>query len=83
MAFLNYTFIHNCETVANENSKVGELLRDVTISGQAFDVLMSVNAASKDFKWDMGFEHSGKGQLAKVDGGGLYLRCKAIIGGRQ
>jgi TldD protein len=65
-----------------ENGKVGELLRDVTISGQAFDVLLSVDALSKDFKWDMGFGHCGKGQPAKVDGGGPYLRCQAIVGGR-
>jgi TldD protein len=65
------------------NGKVGEMLRGVTISGQAFDVLMSVDAVSKDFKWDMGFGHCGKWQPAKVDGGGPYIRCKAIIGGRQ
>jgi TldD protein len=65
------------------SGKVGELLRSVTISGQAFDVLMSVDAVSKDFKWDMGFGHCGKWQYAKVDGGGPYIRCNAIIGGRQ
>ena len=66
-----------------ENGKIGELLRDVTISGQAFDVLMSVDALSKDFEWDMGFGYCGKGQPAKVDGGSPYLRCQAIVGGRQ
>jgi|UniRef100_A0A7C6A8K2 TldD protein len=66
-----------------ENGKIGELLRDVTISGQAFDVLLSVDAVSKDFAWDMGYGHCGKMQPAKVDGGGPYLRCQAIIGGRQ
>ena len=66
-----------------EDGKVGELLRDVTISGQAFDVLLSVDALSKDFIWDMGWGHCGKGQPAKVDGGGPYLRCQVIIGGRQ
>ena len=66
-----------------KDGKIGELLRDVTISGQAFDVLISVDALSQDFDWDMGFGHCGKGQFAKVDGGGPYLRCKAIVGGRQ
>jgi len=65
------------------NGKVGEMLRGVTVSGQAFDVLMSIDAVSKDFKWDMGFGHCGKWQYAKVDGGGPYIRCQAIIGGRQ
>ena len=65
------------------NGKVSEMLREVTISGQAFDVLMSVDAVSKDFKWDMGFGACGKWQSAKVDGGGPYIRCEAIIGGRQ
>ncbi|MCX7784670.1 MAG: TldD/PmbA family protein [candidate division WOR-3 bacterium] len=63
--------------------KIGECYRGVTISGQAFDVLMSVDAVSQDFQWDMGFGHCGKWQPAKVDGGGPYLRCQAIIGGRQ
>lgn len=66
-----------------EDGKVGELLRDATISGQAFDVLLSVDALSQDFKWDMGSGFCGKGQPAKVDGGGPYLRCQAIVGGRQ
>ncbi|MEO0093945.1 MAG: TldD/PmbA family protein [candidate division WOR-3 bacterium] len=66
-----------------KNGKIGELLRDVTISGQAFDVLLSVDAVSKDFAWDMGYGHCGKMQPAKVDGGGPYLRCQAIVGGRQ
>lgn len=65
------------------DGKIGELLRGVTISGQAFDVLQSVDAVSKDFKWDMGAGFCGKWQYAKVDGGGPYIRCQAIIGGRQ
>ncbi len=64
------------------NGKVCELLRGATVSGQAFDVLMSVDAISNDFAWDMGFGHCGKWQAAKVDGGGPYIRCQAIIGGR-
>lgn len=65
------------------DGKIGELLRGVTLSGQAFDVLMSVDRVSNDFKWDMGFGYCGKWQAAKVDGGGPYIRCQAIIGGRQ
>lgn len=65
------------------NGKIGDVYKGVTISGQAFDVLSSVDAVSKDFKWGLGSGYCGKGQQAKVDAGGPYLRCKAIIGGRQ
>ncbi|MFQ6106064.1 MAG: TldD/PmbA family protein [Thermoplasmata archaeon] len=63
--------------------EVKELLRGVTISGQAFDVLKSVDAVGKDFLLDIGVGFCGKYQRAKVDGGGGAIRCKAIIGGRQ
>lgn len=66
-----------------KDGKVGKLLRGVAISGQAFEVLQSVDAVSKEFRFDMGAGYCGKGQLAKVDGGGPYLRCRAIIGGRK
>ncbi len=66
-----------------EGGEVGELLRGVTISGNAFEVLSSVDAVGRDFTFDMGSGFCGKYQLAKVDGGGGHLRCKAIIGGRQ
>lgn len=66
-----------------ENGEIKELLRGVTISGQAFDVLKSVDAIGKDFMLDMGVGYCGKYQRAKVDGGGGAIRCKAIVGGRQ
>jgi TldD protein len=66
-----------------EDGRPGKLLRGVAISGQAFEVLESVDAVSSEFRFDMGAGYCGKGQLAKVDGGGPYLRCSAIVGGRQ
>jgi len=45
--------------------------------------LQSVDAVSRDFRWDLGSGHCGKGQPAKVDAGGPYIRCRAIVGGRQ
>ncbi len=67
-----------------ENGKLkGGLVKGVTISGQAFDVLMSVDAVSSDFEMDTGAGHCGKWQLAKVDGGGPYLRCQVTVGGRH
>jgi len=63
--------------------KRAELVRGVTISGIAFDVLRTVDAVSRDFHWDLGSGYCGKGQPAKVDAGGPYLRCEVILGGDQ
>lgn len=64
-----------------EKGKVKHLVKGVNISGVAFDVLKTVDAISKDFKWDMGTGYCGKGQAAKVDGGGAYIRCLCNVGG--
>jgi len=66
-----------------ENGKLGELVRGVTLSGKAFEVLQTVDAVSNEFKWDLGAGHCGKGQPAKVDAGGPYIRCEAMLGGSQ
>jgi TldD protein len=66
-----------------KNGKLGELLRGVTISGIAFEVLGTVDAVSREFRWDLGAGYCGKGQLAKVDAGGPYVRCQALLGGDQ
>jgi TldD protein len=65
------------------DGKVGELVRGATLSGNAFDVLKSVDAVGDDFQWSLGAGTCGKGQAAKVDAGGPHLRCVATIGGRQ
>ena len=62
---------------------LGELIRGVTVTGTACDVLRSVDAVSSNFRWDLGSGHCGKGQPAKVDAGGPYIRCRAILGGEQ
>ncbi len=66
-----------------KDGKIADLVRGVTITGNAFDVLQTVDAVSRDFVWDLGSGHCGKGQPAKVDAGGPYIRCKAILGGQQ
>ncbi len=71
------------EAYSIEKGEVGELLRGVTISGNAFDVLNTVDAVGRQFAFDLGSGFCGKYQLAKVDGGGGHLRCRAVIGGRQ
>jgi len=65
------------------DGKVGELVRGATISGNAFDVLKSVDAVGNDFAWEHGAGACGKGQAAKVDAGGPHIRCTLTIGGRQ
>jgi TldD protein len=66
-----------------EKGKITKLFRGATISGQAFNVLSSVDAVSSEFLLDLGAGYCGKGQPAKVDAGGPYIRCKAMIGGVQ
>jgi TldD protein len=64
-----------------ENGKLTKLLKGITVSGLAFDVLNQVDMVSKEFKWDLGSGYCGKGQPAKVDAGGPYVRTKALLGG--
>ena len=66
-----------------KNGKLGKLMRGVNISGLAFDVLGTVDQVGKDFEWDLGAGHCGKGQPAKVDAGGPWLSCEVIVGGRD
>jgi len=63
--------------------KLGEYVQNVTVAGNAFEVLKSVDGVSRDFRWDLGSGHCGKGQPAKVDAGGPFLRCKILVGGVQ
>jgi TldD protein len=65
------------------DGKLCELVRGVTLSGIAFDVMQTVDAISNEFKWDLGSGYCGKGQPAKVDAGGPYIRCQAVLGGEQ
>lgn len=66
-----------------KNGKRGRLFREVSLSGMAFEVLSTVDAVSSDFQWDLGGGYCGKGQRAKVDAGGPWLRCRLVVGGRQ
>lgn len=66
-----------------EKGKLTKLHRGATLSGQAFEVLSTVDAVSQEFQMDLGAGYCGKGQPAKVDAGGPYIRCQAMIGGVQ
>jgi TldD protein len=65
-----------------KNGKLGRLLRGASISGDAFEVLKGVAMVSSGFEWAIGSGHCGKGQPAKVDGGGPYVRSRVVVGGR-
>jgi TldD protein len=65
-----------------KNGKKGKMFKEVTLSGVAFDVLKTVDAVSNEFLWDLGSGYCGKGQPAKVDAGGPFIRCELMIGGR-
>jgi TldD protein len=65
------------------NGEIRELMRGASISGNAFDVLQSIDMVGSKFEYDIGTGYCGKYQPAKVDGGGPHVRCTAIIGGMQ
>jgi TldD protein len=71
------------EAYLMENGEVKELHRGASISGNAFEVLQSVDMVGNEFQYDIGTGYCGKYQPAKVDGGGPYIRCTAMIGGLQ
>jgi TldD protein len=66
-----------------ENGEVKQIMRGTSVSGNAFEVLQSVDMVGDSFEYGIGTGYCGKYQPAKVDGGGPYLRCSAIIGGTQ
>jgi TldD protein len=77
-------FMFGCDTARRiHKGRLGALHRGVVLTGNAFDVLASVDAVSREFRWDLGAGHCGKGQPAKVDAGGPYLRCQVLLGGDQ
>ena len=79
----NAEFMFGCEEIYEiKNGKIGKLCKNATISGDAFEVLKSVDMVGNDFEWAMGSGYCMKGQPAAVDGGGPTIRCKAMIGGQ-
>ena len=63
------------------NGKLGELVRGVTISGIAFEVMSTVDRISDSFRWDLGSGYCGKGQIVPVGDGGPNMRIRnALVG---
>ncbi len=71
------------EALRVQRGKIAGPVRGVTISGNAFKVLQSVDGVGDDFSWENGSGVCGKGQPAKVDAGGPHVRCRITLGGRQ
>lgn len=63
--------------------KLGPLHRGTTITGNAFEVLKSVDRVGDQFAWDLGSGYCGKGQPAKVDAGGPHVRCTVTLAGKE
>lgn len=79
----NAEFMFNVgEAYEIRNGEIGNLLKNVTVSGRAFEVLKSVDMVGRDFEFDMGYGFCYKGQAVKVDGGGPHLRCETLVGGK-
>ena len=70
------------EAYAVEKGETGPLLRSATMTGNAFEVLKTVDAVGNTLEFDMGVGACGKQQFAKVDGGGPHMRCTVLVGGR-
>ena len=64
-----------------KNGKLGQAIKDTTISGIAFDVLKTVTMISDEMVWSSG-GMCGKKQLIPVGMGGPAIKCKLNIGGR-
>jgi TldD protein len=66
-----------------KDGKLGPLHRGTTITGDAFEVLSSVDMVGDQFAWDLGSGFCGKGQPAKVDAGGPHVRCTVTLAGKD
>ncbi len=63
-----------------KNGKLGKPIKDMTISGVAFNMLKTVDMVGNDFRWSAGT--CGKKQPMPVGMGGPSLKCKVFVGGR-
>lgn len=64
-----------------KGGKLGQAVRDCTISGVAFDMLKTVAMVSDDMSWT-GAGMCGKKQPIPVGMGGPAVRCRINVGGR-
>lgn len=65
-----------------QRGDIGDLQKGTSVTGNAFEVLHSVDAVGKEARCALPSLYCWKGQAARVDGGGPHLRCTALLGGR-
>ncbi len=64
-----------------KNGKLGQAIRDTTVSGVAFDLLKTVDMISDQMVW-LNAGMCGKKQPFPVGMGGPHIRCKINVGGK-
>ncbi|NHJ33427.1 MAG: TldD/PmbA family protein [Asgard group archaeon] len=64
-----------------KNGEVGKLVKNITVSGDAFEVLNSVTGIGNDWELSGGSGHCGKWQRAKVDDGGGSTKATMLVSG--
>ena len=64
-----------------ENGKITDMLRSFTLTGRALEILMTVDAATKEVIFDGGMCGKGIEDWVNVSSGGPYCRSNIIVGG--
>lgn len=64
-----------------KNGERKALVRSFTLTGNALDILKTVDAVSKDFELQGGYCGKGEEDFIPVSTGGPYMRAKILIGG--
>ncbi len=81
-ADMSGTFIFEVKEVYPfKKGELGDSLKGTSITGNAFDVLHSVDAVGKKVQCALPSMYCWKGQAMRVDGGGPYVRCSVLMGG--
>lgn len=63
------------------NGEIAQLVKNVTLSGNAYELLSSVDGVGMNWTLDLGRGYCSKWQRAKVDGGGGLTRAIALVSG--
>lgn len=67
-----------------ENGRLGELLRDVSVSGLTLEVLRDIDAVGSDFEMVMPGTCGKGGQGAPINAGGPHVRVgRLVVGGQR
>jgi len=74
---------HASESRMIENGELGELLRDVSVSGLTLEVLRDIDAVASDFEMLMPGTCGKGGQGAPINAGGPHLRVRRLVVGGQ